>query len=137
MAKSGVTARTRVAQRRHVRAPSESSCHETLRRPFPKAGARPSRELVDAQEHYLQVFRQPVLDSRLPDKLLVTLLGSQPLEEGDQIWGPPAWQRELRAKLEAHHGKGSVPRAPIFAIGPIGSSDRLIKDPRVLLPWIS
>jgi hypothetical protein len=55
----------------------------------------------------------------------------------DQVHGPQAWQRKVRTVLEVHHGEASVPRAPRFAIGPIGSSDRLIKDPRVVIPWIS
>lgn len=53
-----------------------------------------------------------------------------------QIYGPKKWAREVREKLEGHHGKSSVARAPIYAIGPIGSSDRLVKDPKVLFPWI-
>lgn len=54
----------------------------------------------------------------------------------DQIYGPKKWARELREKLNGHYGKSSVARAPIYAIGPIGSSDRLVKDPKVLFPWI-
>ncbi|MBA3459578.1 MAG: hypothetical protein H0T46_06430 [Deltaproteobacteria bacterium] len=54
----------------------------------------------------------------------------------DSVYGPKKWARELREKLEGHHGKLSVTRAPIFAIGPIASSDRLVKDPKVLFPWI-
>jgi len=54
-----------------------------------------------------------------------------------QLYGPPEWQRELRAKLEHHHGKGSTPRAPGYVAGPIASSDRLVKDPAVLIPWLA
>lgn len=54
----------------------------------------------------------------------------------DQVYGPKKWAKELREKLEGHHGKSSVPRAPIYAIGPLGSSDRLVKDPKILFPWI-
>jgi len=54
-----------------------------------------------------------------------------------QVYGPPEWQRELRAKLEHHHGEGSSRRPPIYVSGPIASSDRLVKDPRVLFPWIT
>jgi nucleoside phosphorylase len=53
-----------------------------------------------------------------------------------QLYGPPEWQRELRAKLERHHGKGSTPRVPHHASGPIASSDRLVKDPELLIPWL-
>jgi WD40 repeat protein/nucleoside phosphorylase len=54
-----------------------------------------------------------------------------------QLEGPLDWQRELRAKLEHHHGEGITPRAPIYAAGPIASSDRLVKDPAVLIPWLA
>jgi nucleoside phosphorylase len=54
-----------------------------------------------------------------------------------QLYGPPEWQRELRGKLEHHHGEGSTPRAPIYAAGPIASSDRLVKDPALLIPWLT
>lgn len=51
-----------------------------------------------------------------------------------QLYGPEEWQDDLRAKLESHYGK--PPRLPRFASGPIASSDRLIKDPDLLFPWI-
>lgn len=53
-----------------------------------------------------------------------------------QLYGPTLWQRELRDKLEAHFGRDSKPRPPIFTAGAIASSDRLVKDPKVLFPWI-
>jgi nucleoside phosphorylase len=56
-------------------------------------------------------------------------------EEG-QLSGPPDWQRELRDTLEHHHGPQAVPRAPAYAAGPIASSDRLVKDPELLIPWL-
>jgi nucleoside phosphorylase len=66
-------------------------------------------------------------------------LPSQPLvswtQEG-QIYGPPDWQTKLRTTLERHYGAGFTPRAPIYAAGPIASSDRLVKDPTVLIPWL-
>jgi nucleoside phosphorylase len=54
-----------------------------------------------------------------------------------QLYGPPEWQRELREKLEHHHGAGAVPRVPRYIAGPIASSDRLVKDPAQLFPWIT
>jgi nucleoside phosphorylase len=54
-----------------------------------------------------------------------------------QLYGPPEWQSELRAKLEYHHGKDSTSRAPIYVAGPIASSDRLVKDPALLIPWLT
>ncbi|HWO25377.1 MAG TPA: AAA family ATPase [Kofleriaceae bacterium] len=54
----------------------------------------------------------------------------------EQLYGSPEWQRELRAKLEHHHGEGATPRAPVYAAGPIASSDRLVKDPELLIPWL-
>jgi len=56
--------------------------------------------------------------------------------EAGQLYGPPAWQRELREKLEHHHGPESTPRAPAYVTGPIASSDRLVKDPELLIPWL-
>jgi nucleoside phosphorylase len=54
-----------------------------------------------------------------------------------QLYGPPAWRRELRAKLEHHHGEASTRRAPVYVTGPIASSDRLVKDPALLFPWLA
>jgi nucleoside phosphorylase len=56
--------------------------------------------------------------------------------EDGQLYGPPEWQRELRAKLEHHYPKGATSRAPRYMAGPIASSDRLVKDPAVLIPWL-
>lgn len=53
-----------------------------------------------------------------------------------QLYGPPAWQSELRAKLDHHHGKSSPHRPPVYAAGPIASSDRLVKDPELVIPWL-
>ncbi|HEX2686329.1 MAG TPA: hypothetical protein VHN14_06915 [Kofleriaceae bacterium] len=67
-------------------------------------------------------------------------LPSQPAvawtEEG-QVYGPPEWQRELRAKLEHHYGGGAPRRSPTYVSGSIASSDRLVKDPTVLFPWLT
>jgi nucleoside phosphorylase len=54
-----------------------------------------------------------------------------------QFYGPPEWQRELRASLEHHRARGVARRLPIYVSGPIASSDRLVKDPAVLFPWIT
>ncbi len=40
---------------------------------------------------------------------------------------------ELRAKLQAHYGNKVSARPPTFSAGPIASSDRLVKDPKLLL----
>lgn len=53
------------------------------------------------------------------------------------FYGPSAWKRLVKEKLQAHFGKDSIARPPTFSAGPIASSDRLIKDPEVLTPWIS
>lgn len=53
-----------------------------------------------------------------------------------QLYGPAEWQSELRTKLGHRHGEGSTARAPIYAAGPIASSDRLVKDPELLIPWL-
>jgi len=54
-----------------------------------------------------------------------------------QLYGPPAWRKKLRTKLEHHYGEGSTPRAPVFVVGPIASSDRLAKDPDLVIPWLA
>lgn len=53
-----------------------------------------------------------------------------------QLYGPADWQRELREKLEHHHGPEAMRRAPSYAAGPIASSDRLVKDPDLLNAWL-
>ena len=53
------------------------------------------------------------------------------------FYGPKEWQQDVREKLRAHYGKNVVARAPTFSAGPIASSDRLVKDPSVLIPWIT
>lgn len=52
------------------------------------------------------------------------------------LYGPKAWQTEVKEKLQAHFGRGVPGRSPVFAAGPIASSDKLVKDPKVLFPWI-
>jgi nucleoside phosphorylase len=83
----------------------------------------------------------------------VANLGARELELGDwwaelsskpavslgrgMFYGPKEWQQDVREKLRAHYGKNVVARAPTFSAGPIASSDRLVKDPSVLIPWIT
>jgi nucleoside phosphorylase len=52
------------------------------------------------------------------------------------LYGPEPWRRDLKRKLEAQFGDGRIPRAPTFTTGVIASSDRLVKDSKVLFPWI-
>jgi nucleoside phosphorylase len=52
------------------------------------------------------------------------------------LYGPKRWQTEVKEKLQAHFGRGVAQRAPVFAAGPIASSDKLVKDPKMLFPWI-
>jgi nucleoside phosphorylase len=54
-----------------------------------------------------------------------------------QLYGPTEWQDKLRRRLEQHHGATATARAPSYLAGPIASSDRLVKDPAVLFPWIT
>ena len=53
-----------------------------------------------------------------------------------RLYGPKRWQRLVKANLESHFGKGAPGRVPTFHAGAIASSDRLVKDPAVLFPWI-
>ncbi len=52
-----------------------------------------------------------------------------------EIKGPPEWQTEVRQKL-AHHFHDGRSRQPAATAGILASSDRLVKDPAVLFPWI-
>jgi nucleoside phosphorylase len=54
-----------------------------------------------------------------------------------QLYGPKEWQEDLRNRLESHFGPNAEARGPEFFTGPIASSDRLIKDPTVLIPILS
>ena len=54
-----------------------------------------------------------------------------------KLYGPNSWQRVVRQKLQIHYGKRVAERPPTFNAGPIASSDRLVKDPKLLFPWIS
>jgi nucleoside phosphorylase len=56
--------------------------------------------------------------------------------ESDKLYGPADWQAALRAKLERHYRSETGPRPPIYVDGPIASSDRLVKDPALLIPWL-
>ena len=42
----------------------------------------------------------------------------------------------LRTKLQHRYGNGPAKRVPTYADGPIASSDRLVKDPAVLIPLL-
>jgi nucleoside phosphorylase len=53
------------------------------------------------------------------------------------LYGPRNWQRNVRQKLQLHYGKDVADRTPAFTAGPVASSDRLVKDPKVLFPWIT
>ena len=54
-----------------------------------------------------------------------------------KFYGPERWKREVRDKLRAQYGRSVPARPPRFTAGPIASSDRLVKDPKVLFPWIN
>lgn len=56
--------------------------------------------------------------------------------KADSVYGPKAWQSLVSEKIKAHFGKKVPARPPLFIAGPIASSDRLIKDPKVLFPWV-
>jgi len=53
-----------------------------------------------------------------------------------KIYGSREWQKRVRESLQAHFGKSASPRPSRFMAGVIAASDRLIKDPELLLPWI-
>lgn len=51
------------------------------------------------------------------------------------IYGPLAWQKKVRDSLNVHFGDDAEDRTPLFTAGTIASSDRLVKDPELLIPW--
>lgn len=53
-----------------------------------------------------------------------------------RLYGPPSWRKRLKESLKHHFGPNATPRPPTFVTGPIASSDRLVKDPTLLFPWI-
>ncbi|WP_437276475.1 hypothetical protein WME90_35250 [Sorangium sp. So ce375] len=55
------------------------------------------------------------------------------VEDGD-LYGPADWNNNVRESLEYHFA--SKTRPPKFCSGVIASSDRLIKDTRILIPWL-
>ena len=52
------------------------------------------------------------------------------------LYGPEEWSADVRKSLKKHFPKGVIERPPTFTAGPIASSDRLVKDPKLLFPWI-
>lgn len=66
----------------------------------------------------------------LPPKPSVTCAPSR-------LYGPTVWRRRVRETLKSHFANGVPPKPPTFSAGPIASSDRLVKDPKVLFPWIT
>jgi nucleoside phosphorylase len=53
------------------------------------------------------------------------------------FYGPNKWIARVKESVELHFGRNASSRPPLFTAGTIASSDRLIKDPKVLFPWIS
>lgn len=51
------------------------------------------------------------------------------------LYGPEAWRRDVRRTLDRHFAGGGA-RTPVFTTGIIASSDTLVKDPKILFPWI-
>lgn len=66
----------------------------------------------------------------LPQKPTVSL-------SAKNFYGPDRWKQEVRQKLQSHYGSGVPTKPPIFFAGTIAASDRLVKDPQVLFPWIT
>lgn len=51
------------------------------------------------------------------------------------LYGPDAWRREVKQSVEHHFGEGRS-RPPLFTAGVIATSDILVKDPKIVFPWI-
>ena len=57
-----------------------------------------------------------------------------PLDE-NRFEGSEASNRKVRTSLERHFGGTTPRRHPIFSTGTVGSSDNLVRDPRVIEHW--
>lgn len=66
----------------------------------------------------------------LPKKPPVTVSGS------GKLYGPNDWKKKVRESLKGHFGKQVSSRPPLFYAGVIASSDRLVKDPELAIPWL-
>jgi nucleoside phosphorylase len=53
------------------------------------------------------------------------------------FYGPRPWKKTVKDSLQRHFGDGVPERPPVFAAGPIASSDRLVKDPVLLVPVLT
>lgn len=103
-----------------------------------KEGEAPSYNLSGgpiAIEIAAGIANLPAMDAELGDWF--GDLPARPLVdlESAEIFGPDEWAAEVRGKL-AHHFGGGRSRPPLATAGTLASSDRLIKDPQVLFPWI-
>lgn len=54
-----------------------------------------------------------------------------------QTYGSMKWQAEVKRSLRHHFGTDVTKRSPLYIAGPIASSDRLVKDPKVVVPWLA
>jgi len=52
------------------------------------------------------------------------------------FYGPRAWRKSVKESLQRHF-TGTVARTPTFSAGPIASSDRLVKDPELIIPILT
>jgi nucleoside phosphorylase len=50
--------------------------------------------------------------------------------------GPKPWRNDVAKSLENHFGRNSGRRGPLFVTGAIASSDRLVKDPGIVIAWL-
>jgi nucleoside phosphorylase len=55
----------------------------------------------------------------------------------NKLYGPTTWRRNVRGTLKKRFAADAAAKPPTFSAGPIASSDRLVKDPKVLFPWIT
>jgi nucleoside phosphorylase len=53
-----------------------------------------------------------------------------------RLYGPVDWRQKVRTSLNTHFLNGRKNRPALYVAGTIASSDRLVKDPMVLFPWI-
>lgn len=58
------------------------------------------------------------------------------LRKRGSVYGPDDWKQRVRQQVGAHFPSGTKASPPRYVAGAIASSDRLVKDPKLLFPWI-
>jgi len=103
----------------------DATTYNTGGGPIPKAIAASVANLGAREEELGEWW------SDLPAKPAVAVSRS------NLYYGPKTWRARVQESIEAHFGRRVTRRPPCYIAGVVASSDRLIKDPELLIPWIT